>query len=127
MNTRYLHLIARSLMALIFLVAGARKALAYAGTVAYFSKLGLPAPELLSVLVIALELGGGLALVLGWQPLVVALGMGVYTLVTAYIGHPFWAVEPAQYAGQLNNFLKNVAMAGGFLLLALQARATLDE
>jgi putative oxidoreductase len=122
-SPQWMHAAARALMALIFIIAGVRKLLAFAGTADYFSHLGLPLPELATALTIALEIGGGLALLFGLYLPVVAAVLGVFTVATAVIGHPFWAAEPAQFNGQLNNFLKNVAMAGGFLLLALQARS----
>jgi putative oxidoreductase len=109
---------ARLLMAAIFVLSGVRKALAFAGTAGYFAKLGLPAPEVITALVILIEVGGGLLLIAGWQLKPVALAMAVFTLATAFIGHAFWAAPPEQFGGQLNNFMKNVAMVGGFLLLS---------
>jgi putative oxidoreductase len=109
---------ARLLMAAIFVLSGLRKALAFAGTAGYFAKLGLPAPEVITALVILIEVGGGLLLIAGWQLKPVALAMAVFTLATAFIGHAFWAAPPEQFGGQLNNFMKNVAMMGGFLLLS---------
>lgn len=120
MDPKQLYLPARALVALLFFVAGIRKALAFSATAAYFERLGFPASEIVTVLVIILELGGSVALVLAWRLRDVAIGMGAYTLAAAIIGHPFWSVEPTQFAGQLNNFLKNIAITGGFLLLALQ-------
>jgi putative oxidoreductase len=109
---------ARLLMAAIFVLSGLRKALAFAGTAGYFAKLGLPAPEVITALVILIEVGGGLLLIAGWQLKPVALAMAAFTLATAFIGHAFWAAPPEQFGGQLNNFMKNVAMVGGFLLLS---------
>lgn len=127
MNPKNLQLAARVLIALLFFIAGIRKALAFAGTAAYFTGLGLPAAELVTALVILIEIGGAIALVLGWRLREVALGLGGFTLATAFIGHPFWSVEPAQFAGQLNHFLKNVAITGGLLLLALQGGKTAQQ
>lgn len=115
-------ILARSLMALIFLIAGVRKLMAYGGTLGYFASLGIPLPEVVLPLAIALEIGGAIALVAGWRLQWVAPALGLYTLGAAFFGHPFWAAAPDQFSGQLNNFLKNVAMAGAFLLLYLQAR-----
>jgi putative oxidoreductase len=116
-DTRVL-LSARLLMAAIFVLSGARKALAFAGTAGYFAKLGLPMPEAVTALVILIEVGGGLALIAGWQLKPLALAMAAFTLATAFIGHAFWAVPPEQFGAQLNNFMKNLAMVGGFVLLA---------
>ena len=112
---------ARALMALIFLVAGMRKLLAWGATVGYFTKLGIPLPEVALALTVALEIGGGIALVLGWRLRPVAGVMGAFTLASALIAHAFWAAEPPQFNAQLLSFLKNTAMVGGFLLLAYVA------
>lgn len=115
--------VARILVAALFLVAGARKLLTYAGTLAYFTKLGIPAPELVLPLTIALELVGGIALVAGWRINWVAPILAVFTLGAALLGHAFWAADPAQFNAQLNHFLKNIAIVGAFIALAINARA----
>ncbi|ROZ66090.1 DoxX family protein [Ramlibacter sp. WS9] len=112
----------RTLMAVIFLVAGVRKALTYSATAAYFAKLGIPAADIVLPLTILLEIGGGVALVFGWRLPLVAGVLGIFTMAAAFLAHAFWAVDPAQFNAQLNNFLKNVAMAGGFLILATAAK-----
>jgi putative oxidoreductase len=109
---------ARALMAAIFLVAGVRKLMGYAGTLGYFGSLGIPLPEVVLPLTILLELGGGIALLIGWRTNWVAVALGLFTLASALLAHRFWAAEPAQFSNQLNHFLKNVAIAGGFLLVA---------
>jgi len=110
--------VARALMAAIFLVAGVRKLMGYAGTLGYFGALGIPLPDVVLPLTILLELGGGAALLIGWRTNWVAMALGLFSLVSALLGHRFWAAEPAQFSNQLNHFLKNVAIAGGFLLVA---------
>lgn len=115
-------LAARVLMAAIFLVAGVRKLLTYGATLGYFGKLGIPLADVVLPLTIALEIGGGLLLIAGWRVQWVAGALALFTLATAFIAHAFWAADAAQFAGQLNNFLKNVAMVGGFVMLAVHAR-----
>lgn len=112
---------ARALMAVIFVVAGVRKLMTYGATLGYFAKLGIPLPEVVLPLTIALEVGGGLLLVAGWRVRWVASALAIFTLATAFTAHAFWSADAAQFAGQLNNFLKNVAMVGGFLLLIAHA------
>ena len=114
-------LTARVLMAAIFLIAGVRKLMTYGATLGYFAKLGIPMGEVVLPLTIALEIGGGLLLIAGWRLQWVASALALFTLATAFTAHAFWSADPAQFAGQLNNFLKNVAMAGGFLLLIVNA------
>jgi len=72
-------------------------------------------------LTIALEIGGALLLVVGFRVQWVAGVLALFTLATAFIAHAFWTFDAAQFAGQLNNFLKNVAMVGGFLMIIVQA------
>jgi putative oxidoreductase len=96
--------------------------MAYAGTVSSFTALGLPLPEVVAPIVIALEIGGGIALLLGWQTQIVAIVLALFTLGSALVAHRFWAVEGPQFGGQLNNFLKNVAMVGGFMVLLAAER-----
>lgn len=111
---------ARVLMSALFLIAGIRKIFAFKATVGYFAAMGLPFSEVVTVLVILIEAGGGIALILGWRLKPLALALAIYTVATAFIGHRFWIADPAQFSGQLNNFLKNIAIAGGFLLLFAQ-------
>lgn len=120
---RGLVLAGRVLMAAIFLVAGVRKLLTYGATLGYFAKLGIPLPDVVLPLTIALEVGGGLLLIAGWRVQWVAGALALFTLATGFTAHAFWAADAAQFNGQLNNFLKNVAMAGGFLVLIAHASA----
>lgn len=106
-----LEVAARVLMSLIFIIAGWGKLTGYAGTQGYFESLGLPAPALVTPLVILIELGGGLALLLGFKVRWVAAILALFSIGSALIAHTNFA-DP----GQMNNFMKNLAMAGGFLL-----------
>lgn len=115
-------LAARVLMAVIFLVAGVRKLMTYGATLGYFAKLGIPLAEVVLPLTIALEIGGGLLLITGWRVQWVAGVLALFTLATAFTAHAFWSADAAQFAGQLNNFLKNVAMVGGFVMVVVHAR-----
>jgi putative oxidoreductase len=108
-----LPLLGRILLTLLFFVAGYNKLMNVAGTAGYFGKVGLPMPDLLVWLVIATELVGGLLILIGWKTRVVAWIMAIFTVATAVIGHKFW-VDPSQ----ATQFLKNLAIAGGFLMLA---------
>ena len=113
MNNTVVPLLARILLAALFVVAGYNKLMNPAGTAGYFGKLGLPMPDILVWVVIAVELLGSLLLIIGWQTRVVAWGMAIFTILAAVIGHKFW-VDPSQ----MTNFLKNVSIMGGFLALA---------
>lgn len=106
-----LHIAARLLMSLIFIIAGFGKLTGFSGTVGYFASMGLPMPNLLVPLVILIELGGGLALLFGFKARWVAAVLALFSIGSALIAHTNFA-DP----GQMNNFMKNLAMAGGFLM-----------
>ena len=80
-----LALIARILMAYIFIVAGWGKVTAYQATVGYMESMGVPAAML--PFTILVELGGGLALLFGFQARFAAMGLGVFSLITAFLFH----------------------------------------
>lgn len=109
--------VARALMSALFLVAGIRKLLAWKATAVYFTAIGLPFGAFIVPIIIIVEVGSGLALIMGWRLREISAFLAVYSILTALIGHRFWSADPAQFSGQLNNFLKNMAMSGGFLLL----------
>ncbi|HJT61026.1 MAG TPA: DoxX family protein [Burkholderiales bacterium] len=111
-------LVGRILLSLVFLVAGYRKLMAVAGSAGYFAKLGFPMPDVMVWVAIAIELGGGILLVLGWKARWAALLLALFTAIAAFAAHRFWEVDPAQYANQMNHFLKNLAIIGGMLFVA---------
>jgi putative oxidoreductase len=108
---KVVNIAARLLMAQIFIIAGFGKLTGFSGTVGYFTSIGLPMPQLLTPLVILVELGGGLALLLGFKTRWVAAVLALFSVATALIAHSNFADQ-----GQMINFMKNMAMAGGLLL-----------
>lgn len=100
----------RALLALIFLLSGLGKIGQYAGTQEYMAAAGVPG--LLLPLVIALEVAGGAAILLGWRTRLAALALAGFSLLAAVLFH-----GQVQEQIQMILFLKNVAIAGGFLLL----------
>ncbi len=112
-----LALAARILMALLFLPAGISKIAGFAGTAGYIASVGLPFPALGAALAIAVEVGGGLALIAGFQIRWAALVMAIFTLVAGLFFHKFWAAAPDQAMIQQIMFFKNVAITGGLLML----------
>ena len=103
-------LVGRILASAIFILGGYGKLMAAAGTTAYFVKTGVPLPEIAYYVAVAVELGGGLLLLAGFQTRVVALVLAVFCVATALLAHMDFADR-----GQMVNFLKNMAMSGGYL------------
>ena len=108
----------RALMSVIFIVSGYNQLIAIAGFTGYLGRLGVPSPQAVAWGVAAFELVAGVMLLVGFKTRWAALALAVFTAVALYMAHKFWAVPPDQYSNQLNHALKNVAMIGGFLLLA---------
>jgi putative oxidoreductase len=112
-------LVGRVLLGALFLVAGIRKIMFYSGSVAYFTKLGFPAPEVMAVLAILIEVGGAALLILGWQTRRISWLLVLFTIIATAMAHRFWEFDAPQYANQMNHFLKNAAIVGGLLYVAV--------
>jgi putative oxidoreductase len=112
-------LVGRSFLVVLFLLSGLGKIGAYAGTVTYMSSLGVPG-ALLPV-VIATEVLGALAIIVGWKTRVIASLLAGFSLLAAAIFHNNFG-DPIQ----MIMFLKNVSIAGGFLLLVANGAGPLS-
>lgn len=108
----------RILLAAIFVLSGASKIAGFDGTVQYMQASGLPAAQLLLPLVILLEIGGGLALALGFQARIAAFLLAGFTLLTAILFHNFWAMPAEMQMIEQIMFMKNLAIAGGLLFVS---------
>lgn len=106
-------LVGRSLLAAIFIFFGAGKAFDPAGTIGYIGSVGLPLPPLAYAGAVALEVGGGLALLLGFRTRFVAAALALFSIATALTFHADVANQ-----NQLIHFFKNFAIAGGLMQIA---------
>jgi putative oxidoreductase len=118
MNNSVVLVAARALLSAVFLVAGVRKIMIWGPQVAYFTKLGFPMPEVMTVLAIAIELGAGLALLVGWRTRQAAWLLALFVLIATFMAHRFWEFDAATQANQMNHFLKNLAIIGGLAFVA---------
>ena len=109
----YLAFIGRILIGLPFAMSGLSKLAAYGPTTEKIAAVGLPLPPLAFAVAVALELCGGLLLVLGYRVRPVALALAAFSLATAVSFHSNFADQ-----NQMIHFLKNVMMAGGLLQIA---------
>ncbi len=118
MNTKTpVVLIARVLLALMFILAGFSKFAGLAGTAGYIASKGLPMPAVLAFLTALLEVVGGLAIAVGFHARIAALALASFTLLATLLFHNFWAVPADQQMVQQLMFMKNLSVAGGLLLL----------
>jgi putative oxidoreductase len=107
----YLKLAGRVLLAVMFIQSGFGKIFGYAGTAAYMTESGVPA--VLLPLVILTEAGGGLCILLGLWTRYAAIALAGFTVLAGILFH----YHPGDMM-QMINFMKNIAIAGGFLVLA---------
>ena len=107
-----INVIARLLLAYIFVTAGWGKLSGYSGTEQYFTSMGLAAWMVAPTILV--ELGGGILLILGAFTRIVALVLAAFCVATALIVH----FHPGDQM-QMINFMKNIAMTGGFLFVFL--------
>jgi putative oxidoreductase len=108
---KYSHLAGRILLALIFVIAGIGKFNDPAGTAGYMASVGLPGILLWPT--IALEVLGGIAIIVGFQTRIVSYLLAAFTLLAAALFHNNFSDQM-----QMIMFLKDLSIAGGFLLLA---------
>ncbi len=105
-------LLGRGLLSIIFIIGGLGKIAAPGPTIGYITSSGLPYPELAYYASVVIELGGGLAILFGLQTRLVGPALALFCVVTGLVFH----FHPGN-AGQMTHYLKNLAMAGGFLQL----------
>jgi putative oxidoreductase len=119
--TQYGPLIGRTLLAVIFIIAGCKKIIGFTGTAGYMASKGLPMSEVLLVLTIIIELGGGLMILIGWQARWAATAIFLFLIPVTYVFHPAWS-DPEQF----NAFFKNLAIMGGMMYIMVHGSGPLS-
>jgi putative oxidoreductase len=119
-------LIARILLAAMFVMGGISKLTGLAGTAGYIASAGLPAPQLLALGAGVLELVAGVLLVVGWQARWAALALAAFTVLASVLFHNFWAKPADQQMMQQLMFMKNLAVTGGLLFVYAFGPGTLS-
>lgn len=113
-----LALIGRIAIAILFITSGWGKVMDFGGTAGYIASNGIPLPQVATAVTIVVELGLGLAIALGWQTRFAAAVIALWLIPTTLLFHNFWSAPADQAMMQQINFMKNVAIFGGMLLLA---------
>lgn len=117
MSNSILTLLSRILLAVLFIPAGLQKFGAIEGTAGYIAAMGLPAGTLLAWLAAIFEVAAGVAILVGFQTKWASIALAAFCLFTGYVFH-FAAAAGDASGMQMIMFMKNVALAGGFLALA---------
>ena len=116
----YGYVTARVLLAAVFLFTGYAKLADTQDAATDIAEIGLPLPVLLAVIAGVVELVCGILLVLGKQPLWAAVGLLLFLLpVTVLVENPFRAQLES---GLPIDFLKNLSIMGGLLMVVLRER-----
>ena len=110
-------LFGRILMALIFVQSGFGKLLDIGGFTASLASKGVPLAGIFGVIGPCVEFFGGLAVLFGLQTRYAAVLIAVFTVATA-ISHRYWEFSDTGRRAEEVNFMKNISIIGGFLVLA---------
>jgi putative oxidoreductase len=105
----------RILLALIFIISGYGKITGFAGTAAYMASKGLPFADVLLVLTILVELGGGALIALGWKARWAAGVVFLFLIPVTLVFHNPAGLDAAQAQQQMIQLLKNASIMGGML------------
>ena len=111
----------RVLLSILFIIAGYSKLTAIGGTAGWFASIGLPMPTVTTVVVGLVELLGGLAILVGFKTRIAAIVLALFTLAATAAAH----LDFSQ-AGNALMLQKNLAITGGFLLLAVLGAGSLS-
>jgi putative oxidoreductase len=112
-----LALVARVLLAALFIPAGWGKIAGFAGTAGYVASVGLPAPQVLAGGALVVELLGGILLLIGLFTRWSALALALFCLLAAFLFHNYWAMPADKQMMQAMIFWKDLAIAGGLLAI----------
>jgi putative oxidoreductase len=111
-------LLGRLLISPIFLFSGFSKLAMYSQVVGFAAAKGMPMPEIAIALAAATEIICGLAVLIGFKTRAAAWLLFLYLIPTTLIFHNFWASSGVEHQEQMMNFVKNVTIMGGLLILA---------
>jgi putative oxidoreductase len=117
-STSIAPLAGRLLISTIFIFSGLNKLGAHAAMVGYAAAKGLPAADLAIWLAAAVEILGGLSLLLGFQARIGAWLLFLFLIPTSVVFHNFWAMQGMEKMDNQGHFFKNVAIMGGLLFVA---------
>lgn len=109
--------VARILLAVLFVLAGLNKFAGLEGTAGYIASKGLPMPAIVAFLTALLEVVAGLAIAVGFFARPAALALALFTLLATVLFHNFWAMPADQAYVQQLMFMKNLAVVGGLLFV----------
>ena len=116
-NRDFAALVARILLTFMFIYSGFGKIPGFEGTVGAIASKGMPVPQLMAIGAIAIELGAGLLVLVGYKARWAALAIFLFLIPATLLFHNFWASPPDQVQNQMGHFMKNFTIMGGMLMV----------
>lgn len=111
-------LVGRILIAALFILAGFDKMQHWNATALSMARHGVTMIGPMLALAIVVEIGAGFGLVIGFRARLMALTLFVFTLIVSFVMHDFWTIGDVDLARiQMQLFAKNMALAGGLLMI----------
>lgn len=110
-------LLARLGLAALYIQSGWGKIFRFSGLSDQLAGVGFPLAPLVAILTILVELGCGLAVLIGYRTRLCALVLAAFTLLASVLFHDFWSYGGGERQMQTIQFMKNMGLAGGFLAL----------
>jgi len=110
--------VGRALIAFLFIPAGLAKISGFEGTISYIASVGMPFATFAAILAIVIEVGAGVALLIGFGTRMAALVLAVFTLAASFYFHSYWSAPTEQALMTQLLFFKNIAIVGGLFVVA---------
>jgi putative oxidoreductase len=127
MSAGVIALVARALLAFLFVMAGVAKLADIAGTAGYFESLGMPMATAVAWASGLFELGAGLLVLAGFATRIASAALATFCIVAGYLGHYGQGGDDAMLALMHSQaFMKDIGLAGGFALLSLHGPGPLS-
>ena len=118
-KTNLVLLLGRLLIATIFIMSGLHKITAFAGTSEQIAEAGVPLASYVTYVVILLELIGGGSVAVGYKSKYGAVLLILFLVPVTLLIHDFWTYSGDQMMEEMINFMKNLAILGGLLVLTI--------
>jgi putative oxidoreductase len=115
--TKLFYPVGRAFLGALFFISGIYKVLGFSYVAAWMTSSGVPAANLLLAITIIIEVVGGLMLITGYKARLAALVIALFLIPITVVFHAFWSADAAGYQNQLTQFLKNLSILGGMLLV----------
>jgi len=118
MDSKWQLVLGRVLLSAIFILSGLGKLPHFHDIAGMMASKGIPLASVALVITLLIEIGGGLLLLTSYKARYAALNIALWLIPVTLVFHHFWGIPAEQQQDQMINFLKNVAIMGGLLVLA---------